>query len=104
MKIFSTTSSSGKKARAPKWWLEFGEFLPKFSLPFIRPTQWTEDLATRWVDLIPYKCPFERQMWIGETLVLYIPPLCSLNPISKQLYSIKLEAQTYLYDLEKQNA
>ena len=100
MKLFSKTSSSGKKVRAPRWWLIFGESLPKFSLPFLRPKRWSKKLAYKWINAIPSKCPFERQLWIGETLVLYIPPLCSLNPVSKQLYSIKLEAQTYIHDLK----
>jgi hypothetical protein len=101
--MFSNLSKDGKRARTPKWWLILGESFPKFSLPFIKPRVWTKELAEKWVKAIPDKCPFERQLWIGNTLVLYIPALCPLNPISKQLYSIKLEARTYLYDLEKKN-
>jgi len=99
--MITMRSASGRKARAPKWWGRFGETLPKFSLPFLRPKAWTKKLAYKWINSVPDKCPFERQLWIGETLVLYIPPLCSLNPVSQQLYSIKLEAKTFIYDLEK---
>jgi len=96
--MISIVSKSGKKARAPMWWLRFGESLPKFSIPALRPKKWTEKNANFWISLIPAKCPFERQLWAGNTLILYIPPLCALNPLSKQLYALKLEAQTYLYD------
>ncbi len=103
MKIFSKTSSSGTKARAPKWWGKFGELLPKFYAPFLKPKEWNKKLAYKWINSIPDKCPFERQLWLGKTLVFYVPPLCPLNPFSKQLYEIKLEAKTYIYDLEKKN-
>ena len=99
--MFTTKSQSGRKARAPRWWGKFGESLPKFRVPFLKPKQWDKNLAYKWINSIPDKCPFERQLWIGEALVLYIPPLCPLNPFSKQLYEIKLEAKTYIYDLEK---
>jgi hypothetical protein len=33
-------------------------------------------------------------------LVLYVPPLCPLNPLSSQLYEIRLQAQTYLAQLQ----
>jgi hypothetical protein len=93
------SSFLGKKARAPKWWGRTMESLPKFSLPFLEPKEWTPELAQKWVDAIPSKCPFERQLWMGSVLVLYIPPLCPLNPFSAQLYSIRLQAQTYLASL-----
>jgi hypothetical protein len=99
--MFTTRSSSGSKARAPRWWGKFGEALPKFRAPFLQPKKWNKKLAYKWINAVPDKCPFERQLWVGETLVLYIPPLCPLNPFSKQLYEIKLEAKTYIYDLEK---
>lgn len=85
-----------KKARPPAWWGRAVESLPKFSLPFLEPKEWTPELAQRWVDAIPAKCPFERQLWIGNTLVLYIPPLCPFNPVSSQLYAIRIKAQEYL--------
>ena len=75
--------------------------LPKFSWPSLRPRRWTPELALKWISLIPDKCPFERQLWVGNALVLYVPPLCPFNPFSEQLYAIKLEAKTFLYDLEK---
>ena len=96
----SRTSRSGKKARAPRAWGKFAESLPKVYLPFLGPKSWTPSLAQKWIDSIPAKCPFERQLWWGDTLLLYVPPLCPLNPLSSQLYDIRLEAQTYLADLQ----
>jgi hypothetical protein len=85
-----------KKSRPPKWWGKLVSSLPKFSLPFLEPETWTPELARAWVDRIPAKCPFEREFWLGGILVLYIPPLCPLNPFSTQLYSIRIKAQEYL--------
>jgi hypothetical protein len=48
------------------------------------------------VERIPAKCPFEREVRVRGILVVYIPPLCPLNPFSTQLYRIRLEAQEYL--------
>jgi len=101
MHVSFTRSASGKRARAPRWWTQFAEGLPKFSVSFLRPRRWNKELAEKWINAIPDKCPFERQVWVGDKLVMYVPPLCPLNPLSRQLYSIKLEAKTYLYDLEK---
>lgn len=95
-------SSNGKKARAPRWWGSFAEWLPKIYISGLRPKEWTPELAYKWIDSIPSKCPFERQIWYENTLLLYIPPLCPLNPLSTQLYEIRLEAQTYLSRLEKE--
>ena len=101
MKISFKRSSSGRKARAPRWWGVFTNYLPELSVPFLCPKIWNKELANKWVNAVPDKCPFERQIWIDDTLLLYIPPLCPLNPLSKQLYEIKLEAKTFLYSLEK---
>lgn len=101
MKFNFSRSASGTKARAPRWWGKATESLPKAHVPWLEPRTWTPELAQKWVDAIPSKCPFERQVWWGERLVLYIPPLCSLNPFSGQLYSIRLKAQTYLVGLNQ---
>ena len=77
------------------------DLLPSLSASGLEPQEWTEDLARKWVDSIPSKCPFERQVWWGNVLLLYVPPLCPLNPFSGQLYSIRLKAQTYLVGLNQ---
>ena len=99
MTRFSSRSETGKRANAPAWWGRFISLVPQFNLPGLRPQTWTLELAQKWVQAVPSKCPFERQMWWGKTLLLYVPPLCPLNPLSAQLYSIRLEAQTYLSSL-----
>lgn len=91
-----------KRARAPKWWGRFTESLPKFNIPGLEPKAWTPQLAEKWVKMVPPKCPFERELRVGGVLLLYIPPLCPLNPISPQLYSIRIKAQAYLASLPKE--
>lgn len=100
MQLSFSRSASGKKARAPKWWGKILDSMPRIHVPLLKPRAWTPELARKWIDLVPSKCPFERQIWLGDTLVLYVPPLCSLNPLSSQLYEIRLEAQTYLAHLQ----
>lgn len=97
--MLTVRSATGKRAHAPKWWGELLDNLPRLYIPALRPKQWTPELAKKWISSIPSKCPFERQFWWGDRLVLYIPPLCPLNPLSSQLYEIRLEAQTYLSSL-----
>jgi len=89
-----------KKARPPAWWGRMVDSLPKLSSPLLEPKSWTPELARRWVDAIPAKCPFERAVWWRGMLVLYIPPLCPFNPFSTQLYSLRIKAQEYLANLE----
>jgi hypothetical protein len=100
--MLTTVSSTGKRARAPRWWGVLAESLPKLYLPALKPKTWTPELAEKWVKRIPAKCPFERQLWLGDRLLVYVPPLCPLNPLSSQLYSIRLEAQTYLSNLARE--
>ena len=76
----------------------FVDSVPKIYLPGLKPKEWTPELAQKWLKAIPPKCPFERQWWWGENLVLYVPALCSLNPLSTQLYSIRLEALAFITD------
>ena len=85
-----------RRARPPAWWGRLTALLPQFDLPGIEPDTWTVELAERWVAAIPAKCPFERAVWWRGMLVLYIPALCSLNPVSGQLYRIRIAAQQYL--------
>lgn len=89
-----------KNARPPRWWGRTVEVLPKFSLPFLEPKHWTPELAQKWIKTIPPKCPFERALYWRGRLILYIPPLCPLNPLSTQLYRIRLQAQEYLANLK----
>lgn len=67
--------------------------------------QWLETLEihdpkSAWLlcKLIPSHCPFERRFeLLGHTL-LYIPPLCKLNPVYEQLTSLRFKSLSYLAD------
>jgi hypothetical protein len=98
--MFSQKSSSGKKARSPRWWCSFVDSLPKARILGLQPKTWDRETAESWVKRIPPKCPFERQLWWNDTLVLFIPALCPLNPFSMQLYEIRISAQSYLSSLD----
>ena len=101
MTTITTRSASGRRAKPPVWWTKIVSGLPRIEIPSLRPRTWTVELAQKWVDSIPPRCPFERQFWLGERLLLYIPPLCPLNPFSTQLYSIRIEAQQFLLEQTK---
>lgn len=92
---------SSRKVRPPAWWVKFTASLPKFDLPGIEPDVWTVELAEKWVAAIPAKCPFERSAYWRGRLVLYIPPLCPLNPLSTQLYRIRIAAQQFLLSADR---
>ncbi|MGG6293318.1 Mo-dependent nitrogenase C-terminal domain-containing protein [Leptolyngbya sp. AN02str] len=47
--------------------------------------------------VIPTQCPFERTIRIFN-LVLYIPPLCRLNPLYEEVLSLRFRALSYLAD------
>jgi len=93
-------SDKSRRVKPPVWWGKAVEALPKFSLTFLEPKHWTPELAQKWIKAIPAKCPFEREVRIRGILILYIPPLCPLNPLSTQLYRIRLQAQEYLANLK----
>jgi len=88
------------RTRPPRWWATFTGSLPKFNLPWLEPKEWTPELAKRWIASVPAKCPFEREVRVRGILIMYIPPLCPLNPLSTQLYRIRLQAQEYLANLK----
>ncbi|HEY9596949.1 MAG TPA: Mo-dependent nitrogenase C-terminal domain-containing protein [Cyanophyceae cyanobacterium] len=55
-------------------------------------------LARFLCQLIPAHCPFERTIkFFGHTL-LYIPPLCKLNPFYNQLMALRFRALSFLAD------
>lgn len=99
MNITFERSSKGARARPPRWWGVFVSNLPRVIIPALYPKEWSKELAEAWVKRIPPKCPFERQIWLGEILIVYVPALCPLNPLAVQLYEIRLKAQTYLASL-----
>jgi Mo-dependent nitrogenase C-terminus len=46
--------------------------------------------------IIPASCPFEREIKLGNRRILYIPPLCKLNPFYEQLVMLRFRSLTYL--------
>ncbi|MBD2197977.1 MULTISPECIES: Mo-dependent nitrogenase C-terminal domain-containing protein [Calothrix] len=48
--------------------------------------------------LIPASCPFEREIKFGDRTLVYIPPLCKLNPFYEQFVELRFKALSYLAD------
>lgn len=85
-----------KKAREPKWWKKLVSKIPQFRIKFLDEMEFTKEKAELICKLIPRKCPFNRQYWVGNTLILFIPPLCHFNPFYGQLSDLRLKAETFL--------
>ena len=39
---------------------------------------------------LPDSCPFEREIKFNDKVILYIPPLCKLNPLYEEVIEQKL--------------
>lgn len=88
---FSNKSKSGKKARDPGWWGDLFEYYyPDISLGIIDKLATTNPAVAKFIRGLPSKCPFERQLWLGDILVLHVPALCKFNPLFRQLMRIKV--------------
>lgn len=48
--------------------------------------------------MIPAQCPFEREIKLFGHKIVYIPPLCKLNPLYDQLVNLRFRALSYLAD------
>lgn len=48
--------------------------------------------------IIPSRCPFERKISLFNHTILYIPPLCKLNPFYEQLVMLRFKSLVYLAD------
>ncbi|KFF41831.1 MAG: nitrogenase [Candidatus Atelocyanobacterium thalassa] len=46
--------------------------------------------------MIPSQCPFEKDVKLFSHKVIYIPPLCKLNPLYEQLVRLRFRALCYL--------
>ncbi len=46
--------------------------------------------------VIPSQCPFEKDMKLFSHKIIYIPPLCKLNPLYEQLVRLRFRALCYL--------
>jgi hypothetical protein len=97
--IITTVSKSGKKAREPHWWASFFEYYyPDVSLGIIEKLAMEKEWAAEFIKSLPSKCPFERQFWVGDTLIMFVPSLCKFNPLFRQLMRLKVKI---LNDLDK---
>jgi hypothetical protein len=47
---------------------------------------------------IPSQCPFERRIQFKGRTLLYIPPLCKLNPVYDEVVALRFRALCYLAD------
>ncbi|MBW4520863.1 MAG: Mo-dependent nitrogenase C-terminal domain-containing protein [Scytolyngbya sp. HA4215-MV1] len=56
------------------------------------------DLAHRLCQSIPARCPFEREIKFMGRTILYIPPMCKLNPLYEQVIALRFRALCYLAD------
>jgi hypothetical protein len=84
-------SSSGAVAREPKWWGSFFEYYyPDISLGIIEKLALNNTRVGEFIANLPSKCPFERQYWIGDRLIMYVPALCKFNPFFRQLMRLKV--------------
>jgi hypothetical protein len=48
---------------------------------------------------IPSQCPFERRVQFKGRTLLYIPPLCKLNPVYDEVVALRFRALCYLADV-----
>ncbi|OKH22233.1 nitrogenase [Hydrococcus rivularis NIES-593] len=68
--------------------------------------QWLEDIdirdpqVARFIcKLVPAQCPFERKISLFGRTILYIPPLCKLNPLYEQIVGLRFKSLSYLADI-----
>jgi hypothetical protein len=73
--------------------------------PLHRIQHWLESieidsdrLARTLCQVIPARCPFEREIKLFNRTLFYIPPLCKLNPFYEQLVELRFKALCYLAD------
>ncbi len=55
-------------------------------------------LARNLCSVIPAQCPFERTIELFGRKILYIPPMCKLNPFYDELVELRFRALCYLAD------
>lgn len=55
-------------------------------------------MAQTIASVIPAQCPFERTVKLFNRTVLYIPPLCKLNPFYEELVGLRFRSLCYLAD------
>ena len=48
--------------------------------------------------VIPCRCPFERDICLFGRTIVSIPPLCKLNPLYEEVVSLRFRALCYFAD------
>jgi hypothetical protein len=56
------------------------------------------DTAHILCSVIPAQCPFERTIKLLGRTILYIPPLCKLNPFYDEVVGLRFRSLCYLAD------
>ncbi len=75
-------------------------------IDILKPTRdWLDQLSVedprlaRFIcKLVPSQCPFERDVTLFGRKVVYIPPMCKINPLYEQLVGLRFRALCYLAD------
>ncbi|MEG4504095.1 Mo-dependent nitrogenase C-terminal domain-containing protein [Microcoleus sp. F6_B4] len=68
--------------------------------------QWLDNIAVvdpqvaRWLcQLIPARCPFERDVQLWGHHLFHIPPMCKLNPVYEELVGLRFRSLSFLADV-----
>ena len=83
------------KYHTPNWWDNLLSFIPDIRPSFLTPIILRSNRLQISILNIPSQCPFERAieaiLWGKSYLVMYVPPLCKLNPFFNYLMGLKWE-------------
>jgi Mo-dependent nitrogenase C-terminus len=68
--------------------------------------QWLDSIVVgdrqiaRWLcQVIPARCPFERDIQLLGHHLFHIPPMCKLNPVYEELVGLRFRALSFLADV-----
>jgi hypothetical protein len=56
------------------------------------------NLAKWLCQILPARCPFERNFKLWGGMTAYLPPLCKLNPLYDEIVNLQFRALCYLAD------
>jgi Mo-dependent nitrogenase C-terminus len=56
------------------------------------------NLAKLLCQILPARCPFERNIKLWGGAIAHIPPLCQLNPLYDEIVYLRFRALSYLAD------
>ncbi|MCC3412938.1 MAG: Mo-dependent nitrogenase C-terminal domain-containing protein [Microcoleus sp. PH2017_29_MFU_D_A] len=81
-------------------YLSFGQIL-------VQPVRhWFDSIAVgdrqiaKWLcQVIPARCPFERNIQLFGHHFFHIPPMCKLNPVYEELVGLRFRSLSFLADV-----